>query len=169
MLIKASKMNDSCITLDVAVIPSFHTTNSIYMLMQNAMKLLARKKYIQTHLYTQHKHTQCLQVQTHAHSQRDQQTKKYHLTQQSWHILENSEQLRGDGWTVLQSHQPAWLQGTEWNKQGKWEVKRKNKRERVQRSLSIGLSNLAKLHVRSLSTLMHFWVQIISWSRENIF
>lgn len=91
------------------------------------------KKYIQTNLYTQHKRTPCLHVQTHAHSQRDQQTKKYHLTQQSWHILKNSEQLRGDGWAVLQSHQPAWLQETEWEEQGEEVVKRK-KSERVQRS-----------------------------------
>lgn len=57
---------------------------------------------------------------------RDHHTKKYPLTQQSWHVLENSEQLRGDGWAVLQRHQPAWWQGKEWEEHEEKEVMRTN-------------------------------------------
>lgn len=35
----------------------------------------------------------------------------HELTQQSWHVLENSEQLWGDGWAVLQSYQPTQWEG----------------------------------------------------------
>lgn len=67
------------------------------------MKLLQREKN-NPNSFAHTSHTQ-----VHTRSQTDQETKQSHvkLTQQSGHVLENSEQLRGDGWAVLQSHQPA--------------------------------------------------------------
>lgn len=57
----------------------------------------------------------------------------YELTQQSWHVLENSEQLWGDGWAVLQSHQPTQWEGGKEEEPAQGERKKKEKRKWAQR------------------------------------